>query len=182
MKSVCILYGLGEGPRTSKRFRKALSDKGYTVVTNPAEASLIVAHSGGYLLLPPGVQAKRILNIGPYWWPNKSWFACARRNAVDTLRAYSRHGELSFWIGKNLWSLVYLWRIPANWRMFQGIRQGNGWQHGHITAVARPRFDAFCTPNPGLMRFTSDPAFVSLPGYHDDCWRDPEPYIALLQS
>lgn len=180
--TVCILYGLGEGERVGLRFQKALRLKGYQIVRDPARADIIITHSGGCLLLPKNIKARQILHIGPYYWPGKSWAACAAQKLRDDIRSHHTVGDLRFWLHKSFWNFIYIWQIPKNIQMFVSIGKDDRWQHGDITTVARPRFDAFCTPDPNALPFKKPPAFVTTPGYHDDCWRDPEPYITLLKS
>jgi hypothetical protein len=104
------------------------------------------------------------------------------RKLVDDLRAHHAEGQLAFWFRKSLWNMTYLWRMPTNIRMFRGMRAGAQWRRGHITTVLRPRHDTFCTPDITPMPFKRSPTFVSMPGYHDDCWRSPKPYLAPLSS
>ena len=182
MSTVCILYGFGEGPQVSKRFRKALGAKGYQVITDPAQANTLITHSGGHLLMPGKVRAEHIIHIGPYYWPGKSWFRCMSRKLYDDLRTHHQEGELRFWARKTFWNFTYGLKIPANFRMLAAILSKKPWRFGSRTLVIRPSLDSFCIPDPGAMPFAEPAAFVSLRGHHDDCWRDPKPYIDLIQS
>lgn len=181
MSTVCILYGFCEGPRTGVRFERALGDKGYRLTADPKKADILITHSGGCLLLPEKPRAKQIVHIGPYFWPEKSWFRCAARKLSTDFQIHRQHKELGFWFYKSIWNCIYFWRMPRNIQMARGIHRQDRWHYGDKTLVVRPRFDSFCTPSPKSLPFTPHAAFVSVPGHHDDCWRDPAPYIALLQ-
>jgi len=180
MKTVCILYGLAEGAQIGKRLQTELQAKGYDVTQDAAKADVIITHSGGCLLLPKVIKAKHILQIGTYFWPGKPWVVAMSGKVVRDLRIHHTEGELRFWAQKTFWNLVYSWKIAVHCRMLFGLLSGAQWRHGSATIVVRPRFDTFCTPNPKLFQFRQAPAFVSMPGGHDECWRNPAPYIELL--
>jgi hypothetical protein len=177
--TVCVLYGFGEGPRVGQRLQKALQASGYEVIDDPAQADIIITHSAGCLLLPEKVRARQIIQIGPYW-PERTWLKAATRKFIDDMHKHHREGELRFWLHKSLWNLTYFCRMPTNFRFLKGLKEGRHWRHGKITTVVRPRYDSFCAVDP-KSRFKQPPAFLSFPGHHDDCWRDPKPYIALLK-
>lgn len=177
--SVCILYGVCEGPRTGQRLRQALENRGFELINDPARADLIMTHSGGSLLLPEKVQAQQIIQVGPYW-PTTPWVVATARKLIGDLRTHHAEGEVRFWIRKSFWNFVYLWKISTLIRMLRGIQQGRQWQHGKITTIVRPRFDSYCSPD-YRPRFGDAPSFISLAGSHDDIWRDPRPYLALIK-
>jgi len=182
MSTVCILYGFGERKHVSKRFQRALKQRGHGLVDNPSDAQVIITHSGGCLLLPDKISAKQIIHIAPYYWPDKTWVSCMSRKLIDDLRTHHKGGELRFWARKTFWNVLYSWNMSKNFRMLGNIRNKARWQRGDITIVARPKFDTFCTPDPKAMPFEHAPAFVSMPGHHDDCWRDPKPYLLLVKN
>lgn len=166
---------------TGKRFEKALVRAGYRITRDAAQADILITHSGGCLLLPTRIRATLILQIGPYYWPGKSWLSSASHKTRKDLRAHHRAKDLGFWLRKSLWNLVYFGNLRANLRMYRGLRNGAQWRHGARTLVVRPRYDSFCTPDPAAMPFRQAPAFLSLGKHHDDCWRYPAPFIDLLQ-
>lgn len=182
MSTICVLYGFGEGPRVGRRLVKALTAKGHDVVVDPAGADVIITHSGGCLLLPSEIRAKQIIHVAPYYWPNKSWFACMSRKLLDDLQTHHAEGDLHFWAHKTFWNFVYFWRMSANFKMMRRLKGKDRWRHGEITAVVRPRFDTFCIPEPKSLPYKPSAVYISMPGSHDDCWRDPAPYISLIQS
>ena len=181
MQTVSILYGFGEGPRVGRRFHRALRAKGYTVVDNASKADIIFTHSGGCLLLPAKLCAAQIIHIAPYHWPGRSWLRCIGRKLLDDLRTHHREGELKFWGRKTLWNFIYACNMPKNLQMIGNLAREHRWQCETKTIVVRPRFDSFCIPDSKALPFRPGAAFVSLPGHHDDCWRNPDPYIALIQ-
>ncbi len=182
MPTVCILYGLGEGPKVGFRLEKALAAKGHSIVNDAESADIIITHSGGFLLVPKDVQAGQIVHIAPYHWPRTSWFAAMGRKLLDDFRHHRQKGELKFWAHKTCWNAIYFWNMSRNLRMLRAIKTDQRWRRGGITVVARPRFDTFCAPDPELLPFRPDTAFVSMPGHHDDCWLEPEPYILQIKT
>jgi hypothetical protein len=164
-----------------RRFEKALAAKGYQIIHDASQADIIVTHSAGCLLLPKKVRAKQIIQLGPYW-PEHLWFAAAWRKITDDMRTHHKASDLGFWLDKCMWNFVYLLRLPTNFRFAQGIKHGSHWRHGHITTVVRARFDPFCEQWPKSQSFETSPTYLSFPGNHDDCWRKPAPYIALIKS
>jgi hypothetical protein len=180
MPTVCIIYGFCEGPRTGERLQQALIAKGFKPIPNPDQADLIITHSGGAQLLPENVSAKQIIQVGPYW-PKGPWLVATARKLAYDVRCHHAEGELRFWIIKSFWNFVYFWKLSTGPRMLQGLMKGCHWRHGNITMVVRPRLDSYCPQN-YTTRFAQEPAFISFPGYHDDIWRDPEPYLDLLKT
>jgi hypothetical protein len=180
MPTACILYGFGEGPRIGWRLARAVEAKGYRIINDPGQADVIIAHSAGCLLLPAKVRAKQIIQIGPYW-PEQPWIVAACRKFMDDMQLHHQGKELSFWLRKSLWNLVYFCKMPTNLHFLRGIKNGRQWRHGSITTVVRPRFDNFCAPV-FQSHFKDQPTFISFPGHHDDCWRNPQPYLSLIKS
>jgi hypothetical protein len=62
--SVGILYGFGEGWLTGRRLRKALRETGLSI-TRVSKADIIIAHSGGFRMIPTRNQAKLLLFVNP---------------------------------------------------------------------------------------------------------------------
>lgn len=182
MATVSILYGFGEGPRVGRRFYAALRATGYQVIDDAARADIIVTHSGGCLLLPTKTCARQIVHIAPYHWPGLPWSASMGRKLLSDLRTHHQEGELRFWTRKTFWNFVYACNMFKNFKMLHKIRDKQRWYCRANTIVIRPRYDTFCTPDSADLPFKPGAAFLSFPGHHDDCWRDPGPYITLLQS
>lgn len=182
MPTVCILYGFCEGPRVSKRFRAMLAKASYTVISDPAQADIIIGHSGGCFSLPEQLRAKQIVQIGIVYWPGRSILSSLLHKLIADVRHHHRQGAIRFWLRKTFWNFFYFWNFVNLGRMLVGRKRGRHWRYGKITTVVRPRLDSFCTPDLACLPFTDKPKFVELPGQHDDCWRNPAPYVALLQS
>lgn len=182
MPTVALLYGFGEGPRVGRRFRAALKAKGYETIDDASQADIIITHSGGCLLMPPTNRAKQIIHIAPYHWPGLPWTASMGHKLLDDLKTHHKEGELKFWSRKTFWNLVYTCNMRKNFRMIKNLSNKQRWRCAEKTIVVRPRYDSFCIPDASAMPFKPGAAFVSIPGHHDDCWRNPQPYIALIQS
>jgi hypothetical protein len=65
LPAVCILYGTAEGPTHSRTLRQLLEHKGFRITEDPRTADIILAHSGGYFLIPADTRDKIILLVGP---------------------------------------------------------------------------------------------------------------------
>ncbi len=182
MTTVCILYGFAEGEKVSKRFRTILASRGYQIIKDPSKADIIIGHSGGCFLLPEKIRAKHIIQIGIVHWPGRGVADSMLRKLISDLKHHHKTGAIGFWARKTFWNAVYIWKIPSMIRMLIGRKRGYHWRHGDITTVVRPQMDSFCTPNFDLMPFVGKPHFIEIPGQHDDCWRQPEDYISIVQS
>ncbi len=182
MKTVCILYGFCEGPRVSKRFQADLEAEGYKIISDPSKADVIIGHSGGCFLLPEHLRAKHIIQIGLVHWPGRSVVGSLAQKLIADIRNHHQQGAMHFWLRKALWNFYYFWNIPATIRMLIGRKRGYHWRYGKITTVVRPDLDSFCTPKPELLPFKDKPRVVCVPGQHDDCWRDPKPYLSLIKT
>jgi len=179
---VCMLYGFCEGPQVGKRFERELARAGFQVTHDPMNANIIIGHSGGCFLVPARSRAKIIIQIGLPFWPNRSLPGSIWRKFISDLHSHHREGALHFWLRKTFWNVTYFWNIPANIRMLRGRRRGTLWRQGERTVVIRPSMDTFCTSDVTALPFTSAPKIVELPGHHDQCWRDPAPYIAIIKT
>lgn len=117
--TVCVLYGVATGDFVTKRFRQALAADGFEVVADPAKADVVIAHSGGSLLLPRKVRAKRIIQVAPFW-QGRPWTVSLFKQHTAEWRAFRNSGDSLFWYCKFLWQCVYFFNVLANARMIRG--------------------------------------------------------------
>jgi hypothetical protein len=182
--TVCIVYGFAEGPRVGRALQVALTEAGFTVVQDPAQADIIFAHSGGCFVLPTKHRAKLIIFTGLSYWPGKPLLVSIAQKTWHDLQAHRRAGQLRAWLKKTGWNLVYAGKVHHNARMLRGMRQGTAWQAtADRMIVVRNTHDAFCAPDITAMPFShAKPIAIELIGEHDDCWLHPAPYVSIVKS
>lgn len=182
--SVCVLPGFAEGRHTMREFPARLESHGFTLTDDLRAAKIIIAHSGGCFVIPEHVNAKLILLVGIPYWPGKSTL----RSTIDKTRlAYREHRNnhnIRRWLARQMWHVFYIGYIRQNIAIVQGRRAATIWKKRPAaqTVVVRNEQDAYCMPDLYSLPFQSKPIFVTLPGGHDDCWQNPEPYIDLIKS
>jgi hypothetical protein len=168
--TICILYGLNEGPGIGKQFEHACVQAGLRITEEPAVADIIFAHSGGCLLIPPTNQAETVVLVGIPYWPGRPWLFATVIKVWHEWIAYRKQHQR------------YTADIAAAWRMLLNLSPSKPWNSTQRQFVVRNRSDAYCCPEIFTINFRGPRSFVSLPGQHDDCWLHPKPYIDLIQS
>jgi hypothetical protein len=177
-QAVCVIYGFCEGPRLAEPLLRLLQQAGYAITDNPQEANIVIGHSGGCFLVPEATPAPRIIMVGLPYWPGKSTFrALVQKNRAE-IHSYYREHHLSGWLRKFSWNLVYFWKFSANLRMLRAQQRGTFW-HTRNLVIVRNREDLCCTPAITAAPFRHSPAFIALPGHHDDLWLHPQDYVAI---
>ena len=177
--SVCILYGVCEGPRIASRLIRALTTAGFGMTRNAAEADIIIAHSGGCFALPQTHRATMVLLVGLPCWPGKSTLKSTQQKIWLDMRSSSH--DPARWLLKTFWNSIYFWNMRNNYAMFRGQRRQAHRSIAHAVLV-RNKDDVTCTPNHAHFRFKHSPPLVSLPGQHDDIWLHPKSYINLIRQ
>ena len=179
--TVCVLYGLAEGPRIGTTLTSKLTDAGFNVVRSPENAECIIAHSGGCFLVPSSNSAKVILLIGLPYWPPKNTLTTMRQKNVHEFKYRRTHKELRTWSKRLFWNSVYLFNISALHKMLAG-RANKAYFALPNAVLIRNESDFGCTPDIASIPFIQQPEYAQMPGMHDDCWDNPEPYITLLSN
>lgn len=184
LATYAIVHGLAEGPLVSRRLRRALEAAGF-LPAKASEADIIVTHSGGIYALPKAAKAKLFLHINP---SNVSIASLVSAHAgkirYDYRLSRQRHQTKQF--ATNLFANgMYMLNVRHNAHMLKGYMQAT--ERLPLEAPTRHVFlrnhiDNLC--NPGVLLQATDTAFsyLTLPGHHDDCWRDPEPYVQLVKA
>jgi hypothetical protein len=181
-RSVCIIYGLNEGPAMGRELCKSLREAGFTISDNPATADVIFAHSGGCYLIPQQNQAKLIVLAGLPYWPGRPWVIATTLKVWQEARAYNQLGQSGSWALKWLFHIRYAFNLRAAIRMALNRTLDKPWNSTQPQIIVRNRHDAYCGPDLSEVPFKGPRTFISLPGEHDDCWENPERYVNLLQS
>lgn len=180
-----IIYGIGEGPLIGHRMRQILTAKGYAEV-EPTEAEIVLTHSGGAYMLPATARAKLYVHFNcTQYMPLRELLAAHRSKIRYDFNKRRANKQLLRWLlalGANGW---YFLHISRGLRMRLGFNRSEQLlgslptgQHVFICGKADRLSDSEI-----LMRHTSQRhTYVSIEGGHDDCWRQPEPYVSAIRS
>ena len=171
-----MIYGFAEGHSVSKRMRKELSAKGFTLSSDPKDADIIMAHSGGSFMLPAKHQARLVVLINPPMWLGRS----PLRGLTPKVKQETKN---SYWYRKSWFNFLYLFSRPASWaRMSKSIKRGIFHTGDARTVIIRNRHDTFAHPEDVLACSSVSGWMVcSLDGSHDDLWEHPSPYVDLIK-
>ncbi|MGH7241284.1 MAG: hypothetical protein ACREGB_03245 [Candidatus Saccharimonadales bacterium] len=178
--SVAIIYGLAEGRYHSRKLRRALVSVGYQVTPAAQSADIIIAHSAGCYLVPAEHRAQLVLNIGYTYWPARSLL----RSLHVKLTEERRHVGIPIWLYNCLIHTLYMCNIVHTWRLAQAwsTRRQYLADLQWPEAFVRNRDDPYCQAESLLQITHQQHRYVSLPGYHDHLWNEPDVYVNLLQS
>lgn len=177
-KKVKIIYGWAEGPWHGKRLRAELKKSGYTVTRSIKHADILIAHSGGCFLLPESGNANLILLIGLPYWPKKSPLRSMREKVKDELRDL-------YWYKKTVCNGYYFLSRPKKL-----LKVSYKWKKqlfpNHETAeiiAIRNQKDSFAHPtDTNALAQERGWKLQLFDGGHDDIWKNPKPYVRLLND
>lgn len=182
---VAILYGLLEEPRHARRLIPLLKSNGYEVVENPAEADLLITHSGGCYLLPKGIKAQIIIFVNPVYKPEKTLGLSLGRKIKNDFNAHRKNGSLLFWSKKtalNVLSIRLLKRYRLMWNG-RGKRNFPINAVGKQVALIRNRNDEFSSSAAAReLALTNNWLFQEVEGTHDDLWHTPAVYVEFINT
>lgn len=177
-KSAFISYGFMEGPRHGVRMRQALQNRGYSMASSAEEADVVIAHSGGHLLLPEASQLSHVLLIDASFTTGRFALDNVMRHIVYDLIHVLGRGEIRYYTWKTLWNFVYLLREFQSARhMYTRLKNSSYSPErfiGKATIVQTDDmswYDSRSLPLSATTRVHKD---------HDDCWRHPDRYLDLL--
>lgn len=181
-----IVYGFSEGSRHGKHLHRALQAAGFQPSGRLETADVIIAHSGGTLLLPKPLKPRLLLVCQPpAGYTVTGWRVMLSKVQLD-VREHARRHQLRLWFWKSGLNIVY--GVKHSKRNRQIVRQVERYRRN------LPTFDADRTI---LLISRLDPLSnslsmqqvkgmvmvgVGLPGAHDDLWTNPQEFIRILQS
>lgn len=182
-KKVAIVYGWAEGKGHAKYLRSQLRSEGFKLVKNSAEADVIIAHSGGIFLLPKHLRAELVILVGIPYWPEKH----PSRSLRDKIRLELKNlNGLRYFLRKSLLNCIYFIIRPLHhfkiWRSWK--RELYPFPHNEESFIAvRNKDDTFSKQNE-VTELAANKSWnvVSLDGFHDDIWLNPDKYIQLIKS
>jgi hypothetical protein len=186
-KTVCILYGFGEGPRVGKRLIAALQTAGYTITDDAATADILIAHSGGIWLLPENTANKVVIMMNPSCTPlHKLPAVFIQKMFIEFVQSVKKR-HIKSWLQKSVANTWYVLTRPAyNLRMVaRGTKDPT-----HLPAIAaqqviivNARHDPWAShlPRSETARLPHY-VFISHPGSHDGLWLHPKYCVDIVQS
>jgi hypothetical protein len=180
--TVCIIYGVNEGPALGAAFRSACRQAGFRITNDPAKADIVIAHSGGCFIIPAHSRAKLIINIGVTYRPSRPLLISTIMKVWLDMRAHYQQGRLGQWPRKLITNLRYARKLSTFRTMLAGMHAGRPWNDPRHQIVVRNRHDAYSHPDICKLQAKGPRTFISFPGEHDDCWLNPERYVHLIQS
>lgn len=181
-RTICILYGINEGPFMGKRFTVACKAAGLQVIADPERADVLFAHSGGCYVIPKYVRAERILLSGLPYWPGRPWLQATALKVLHEWQLSRRQQALATWAVKWLYHALYAFNFKAAIRMALNRNFNHPWNSTKSQLIIRNQDDTYCSPDVLRAPFNGPRTFLSLPGGHDDCWINPTRYIDLLRG
>lgn len=188
MQKVCIKYGIGEGDYHGRAFVAALKNAGFGITRDDLEADIIVTHSGGCFFLPPLELEQIFIVINPPYWPGKPLAVCTLQKVLKDFLDFARDGKLPQWFFKTIINLVHITRYlirtltitlhARKQRFYEALDEST-------TIIIRSDDDTFLHPDADKLlheKAGRSFKFYRLPGQHDSCWRNPEPYIRIIRG
>jgi hypothetical protein len=183
MKTVAIIYGWTGGSWSTRQFRGELQKAGFKVISNREKANIIIAHSAGCYRVPNKASAQLILLIGVAYWPEKRLRSRVLNRFINGLKENRDRGVL-YIFHRFMWQLFYAIIRPGDivisLRNHKSLNFLEKLKQKKIIIV-RNSSDEYSSPEIGTrLAEYSNIKLVELPGFHDDYYTNPKPYIDLL--
>lgn len=184
---ICIIYGFAEGRALGKALRREINNQNFIITNRASKADIILAHSGGCLLVPNNNQAKVIILLNPPYWPHKKIMLSAKQRAVRDLNYHKQNGlYFKKWAIQTFHHIKYiLLFIPKTLRMYLSHKKTKFPipREGQSIMILRNEHDPFCSPNiASELPQAKFYQFKQLPGEHDDIWHHPKPYVDIVRQ
>jgi hypothetical protein len=184
MRTVAFIYGWSEGPWQSRRFRHELEARGHKVIKDPSDADVVIGHSSGCYLIPKNTSAKLTILIGPPYWPGQPLMLSVARNIATGFRENNSRRSTSWWVNKTAHNILYIITKPQASYNIAKMKPENlpVASVSQKVLLIRPEKDTFTHPNIRDLNQTKSYKFAEGPGYHENCWLNPAPYIDLIEQ
>lgn len=154
--------------------QRLLTERGYTIVDNPGVADLVIAHSGGHLMVD-NTDRQFLLIDASYNTGRTELDNVLRHIAYDLWHVLPRQPLFYFW--KSTWNLVYFIRdfrraITMYRRLKTGLYPPSRFHSALVTqSNDHAWYDAKALPQEQV-------TFIATS--HDDCWLHPNVYLDLV--
>jgi hypothetical protein len=184
-RTFAILYGMAEGDFQSRHLRRALATAGLQPVS-PEKADIIIAHSGGSFLIPKDTSAKLFIHINALYWSTRPLPESLREKLIYEFRIYQQKGQLhhwAAWLGANLYYMTNLRHGLSLRKPYYSPEDAitqlpDSQQNKHV--FIRNQHDSYSEGIQIAKQADHSYTLMSLPGHHDDCWHNPEPYVDII--
>lgn len=184
--TVAIVYGFAEGHLLSRKLRKELASGGFKVIRDPAQADILIVHSGGVYNLPKNARNKLQLIIAPtISWEGQSAARTGMQKTLLDFRESRRPRDKARWLLKSGINGLYVIGKPfdaANmWRAAE--RLGD-----YLPEVTCQRI-VICykgdpwsgNTDPAMITRHHSTTFLTADRLHDDIWTSPKEYVTVIQ-
>jgi hypothetical protein len=185
--TLAIIYGLNEGPAHAKVLRRHAEARGLRIISDPREADIVIAHSGGCYFMPEAAKAHTVLAANPVCGPVHHVPLMLGKKVIQDFRICLQNGQLVAWLHKTCWNSVYgLTRTRRNSRMIQ-LAHTYSRSLPVVTdrqvIVVHNQSDPWAAylPREAIME-RPQYRYLSVAGSHDDLWLHPEIYLDIVQS
>ena len=172
---VYIEYGWPEGKWHAKLLAESLITAGFEVVDEPAEADVIIAHSGGCYMLPSDITPKLVLHIGLPNWPG-------RIVPTSTLLKWNMETKNFYWFKKLFYQGVYFFNPITTYKSWRAWTKKILFNYPSAkTILIRNNKDTYMHDETSRALATKrEWQYIESPGMHDDLWENPEQYVELI--
>jgi len=175
-----IAYGIMEGHMHGIKMRDELRARGFDMTNSVKEAAVVIAHSGGHLLLPKLDEATKLLLIDPSGHTGRTVVGNILRHIIFDIRHVLFSREWLFYLRKTALNLYYfLTQFRKTRAMYRSYRRSDkpGLYTRKNTIVVQGSDESW------LHKADLEGARVFyVPASHDDCWLHPGPYLDLLDA
>ncbi len=184
LPSFAIIHGLAEGRLHSRHLYLAMIKTGFEPAS-PEKAEIIIAHSGGSYMVPTSGRAKVFIHINTAHWPGRTIAQSLQQKIAYDYRIRRQQRQLVRWFLSGCGNCMYLLNIPY------GLRMRGPYYRASETLATLPdgkhvfirnHVDSYCNPDAILQATRAAHTYITIPGSHDDCWREPEPYVAIIMA
>lgn len=182
--TVYIEYGFGEGAWHGATLVECLRDHNFKLTSDPDEATVIIAHSGGSYLIPAEREYACIMHVNLTYYAANHYARKIVSKTHRDARALRRQNRLMYFFHKSLRNFGYMLQRPDRaLRMYKATRkQVLPPLNARKIMIIRNQNDPWLIEDIHEVYEGQKLSFISFPGEHDDLWECPEHYVELLRS
>lgn len=177
-KHAYIEYGVMEGPLHGIRMRHELVSRGYQMVKLAKDADILIAHSGGYFVLPKLAPSQRLLLIDPAGHNGRLPLVNIAHHTLLDIKQVLFSKDVLFYFWKTGLNLLYLFiRTKQSYAMCRCYASGGRPEliHRDKTIIVQGDDTSW------LNRKELEGANVHfLRSSHDECWLYPSRYLDFI--
>jgi|GEM_PF-2183053 len=182
--SYFLAAGWAENRWKTHQLLDGLEEAGGIAVNDIHSAAVIIAHSAGGHVIPSIIKAKLIVLIAPSFVVDQPYMISVLEEYVMDTIYYFRRFLIYPWLLKNIYYLFFgIFHPVRTFQIYKKVRQPLAIDElkNYRVLLIRNKNDFFCSPKISqLTQKYKNINFVELPGRHDNCWIDPQPYVDLI--